>query len=87
MAGNPTLSVELCGKLADPRGRTLSLAIPPEGFAVAELRTLIAARDPALAALLEGNRVRVCINDTLVADDARIVPGDVVALFPPVSGG
>ncbi|MFM9785795.1 MoaD/ThiS family protein, partial [Streptomyces scabiei] len=70
-----------------PCGRGLTLAIPASGCTAAELLALVAGHDQALGALLAATRLRVCVNDSLVRDDARIAPGDVVTLMPPVSGG
>jgi molybdopterin synthase sulfur carrier subunit len=42
---------------------------------------------PALGEALRRIRIRACINETIVANDAMVRPGDRVALFPPVSGG
>ena len=32
-------------------------------------------------------RIRACINEVVAPRDAWVAPGDLVALFPPVSGG
>ena len=87
MAELRPLFVDLCGKLADPRGRSITISIPTAGCAVAELRALIAAHDDDLATLLATTRVLFCVNDWIVAESDHVMPGDDVAVFPPVSGG
>lgn len=81
------LTVELYGRLADPLGREVALAIPPDGLTAATLIAALATAHPALAPDLTSRRIRAGVNDVLVAPDTRIRPGDRVALFPPVSGG
>ena len=81
------LSVNLYGKLGDPCGRGITISIPSAGCTAGELRSLLAGHDDDLARLLTSTRVLYCINDQIVAESDRVVPGDEVALFPPVSGG
>ena len=81
------LVVELYGRLADPCGPAVDIAIPAAGCPVAELRALVAAHHARLGDLLATTRVRICINDAIAAETARVMPGDSVALMPPVSGG
>lgn len=81
------LEIELCGRLADVGGALAQIAIPENGCSVAELFGLIAQQHPALAHPLVSGRVRACVNETIVTPDARVMAGDEVALFPPVSGG
>lgn len=71
------------GKLADLAGvaeRTV------EG---GPLESVLAGLDPALAVALLGERVRLALNGTLVAERGGIVlaEGDELAFLPPVSGG
>jgi molybdopterin synthase sulfur carrier subunit len=81
------LEVELCGRLADGGDRFLRVAIPAAGCPAQDLLENVAANSPALAELLAAGRIKACVNDAIVAGDHRVAPGDVVALFPPVSGG
>jgi len=87
MAELRPLSVDLYGKLADPCGRVITISIPAAGCTAGELRALLAAHDDDLARLLATTRVLFCVNDRIVAESDRVMPGDDVALFPPVSGG
>lgn len=82
-----TTTVELCGKLADPLGPELVLELDAAGCTAVALLDRVRLAAPALAPLLDGGKVRVCVNEELVRADHVIVPGDLVALFPPVSGG
>ena len=81
------LTVELCGKLADPLGASVKVKIPDNGCSVAELLALTAREHPPLAAQLARRRVRACVNEVVVAPTASVSANDDVALFPPVSGG
>jgi molybdopterin synthase sulfur carrier subunit len=81
------LSVDLCGKLADPCGRAITISIPAAGCTAGELRALLAAHDEDLAWQLATTRVLYCINNQIVAESDHVMPGDDVAVFPPVSGG
>ncbi|MBC2653140.1 MoaD/ThiS family protein [Novosphingobium flavum] len=81
------LVVELCGKLADVQGREITVPIPAAGCTAASLLDRLREGFPALAPLLVPGKVRVCINEAIAPADGLARPGDLVALFPPVSGG
>ena len=57
----------------------------PSGATVAELRTALAARIPALVSLLP--RSRIAVDQEFADDTAIVLDGAEVALIPPVSGG
>ena len=86
-ADNVFLDVELCGKLADAGETSVSIGIPAHGCTVSTLLSRIAQQHPGLAQQLQEERIKACINELIVTADANVMPGDVVALFPPVSGG
>lgn len=46
---------------------------------------MLEERYPALAPRM--GSLRIAVNETFAAPDEPIVPGDVVALIPPVAGG
>lgn len=74
------------GKLADLAGgdeRVLELS-GPVGW-----DELLAALEPALAEQLAGDKIRVALNGTILADKTRLQAGenDELAFLPPVSGG
>lgn len=87
MAEALALVVELCGRLAEPRGRDITVPIPAFGCSVAEVLERVRQGFPDLAPMLAPGRVRVCVNEAIRRDDEPVKPGDTVALFPPVSGG
>lgn len=82
-----SINIELCGRLAEPCGRVLNIGIPNCGLSVPEMVARLVQYFPNLLPVLERGRIRACINETVVPDQARVRPGDQVALFPPVSGG
>lgn len=57
----------------------------PEGARIADLRTCLDARYPALAPLWP--RLAVAVNGTIARSDDPLAEGAEVALLPPVSGG
>ncbi|PKO24917.1 MAG: molybdopterin converting factor subunit 1 [Betaproteobacteria bacterium HGW-Betaproteobacteria-8] len=58
------------------------------GRSVADLMALLAARGGQWKQEFDGCKpLRAAVNQTLVANDARIHAGDEVAFFPPVTGG
>ncbi|ANY19643.1 molybdopterin synthase small subunit [Tsuneonella dongtanensis] len=81
------LCVELCGKLAGVAGSEVLIAIPASGCTAADVMARVADCYPALAAELATGRIKACVNEAVVDPGARVMPGDTVALFPPVSGG
>lgn len=82
-----SIQIELCGCLADPCGRHVTLDLGAPQLKVRDVFALLVAAHPALAAVMEGRRIRACVNDALVCDDSMVRIDDDVALFPPVSGG
>lgn len=87
MPEDAMIKVELCGRLADVSGRFVDVAIPQNGCSAAELLSYTAEQHPGLAAPLTSKRVVTCVNESVVPPESSIAPGDLVALFPPVSGG
>ena len=72
------------GKLADLAGvgeRELPAPLEWNG--------LLEKLEPELAMAVQGDKVRIALNGTLLADKSALaaVDGDEVALLPPVSGG
>ena len=87
MSEQLALVVELCGRLADAHGSAITVPIPLAGFTVTELFAAIRTAVPALGTELDSGRIRACVNEAIVPASALVRPDDVVALFPPVSGG
>lgn len=71
---------------------TEDLELSDDAFAQAltilKLKALLAKRSDVWQQMLLGKlKVRGAINHELVDDNAKIVDGDEVAFFPPVTGG
>jgi molybdopterin synthase sulfur carrier subunit len=59
-----------------------------DGLSIAELMALLAARGGQWQQEFDGCKpLRAAVNQTLVANDARVRINDEVAFFPPVTGG
>lgn len=61
--------------------------LPTAVDTVAALRTHLAARGEAWAALDTHRNLRSAVNHKVAGPEARVAPGDEVAFFPPVTGG
>ena len=73
------------GRLADVAGMP-TLDLPAE--TALPLAAILAALDPALAAALAAEKIRLALNGVLIAREGlRAGPGDELAFLPPVSGG
>lgn len=80
-----TLTVRLFARAADLAGAgAIPVELPPAAT-VADLRAALAARVPALAALLA--RSAVAVNHDFADDTRALAATDEVAVLPPVSGG
>lgn len=71
------------GRLGETIGREIEVDLPAGGCTVAALRERLAKDHRGLAAA----NVRACIDRAVVAETARILPGQEVAFVPPLSGG
>ncbi|MEQ1687639.1 MAG: MoaD/ThiS family protein [Sphingopyxis sp.] len=80
-------TIELCGRLAQGAGAVVTLEHDAASCSIAQLRSALAAAHPALATDMTNARVRACVDEVIVGDDATIAAGQVIAFFPPVSGG
>lgn len=78
------LRIALFAGMADLVGHR-DITVPWTGGTVGDLRRAIGAAYPGLAALL--SRSAIARGAGYVADDVDLVPGDDVAIIPPVSGG
>ena len=83
----PVLQVELCGRLADLAGDVVDVEVPNAGISITDLRAALASAHPALADAMLGPNVRACVDEMLVDDTTTVRPGQVIAFFPPLSGG
>jgi len=81
------MQVHFFGRLADHAGRTVEVAVPPEGCRLDALRGLIAAEHPALGAALERPGVRACVGRDFLGGEQQVDPARPIEFWPPVSGG
>ena len=62
--------------------------LPSDVRTVGALREwLVAKGEPYATAFANLKRIRAALNEELASDDAALKEGDVVAFFPPVTGG
>lgn len=82
-----TIRVQLFARLREMAGKnTVEVAIPPEGCSVAGMLAALKA-DPELGDSLSAMTVLTAVNQAMARAEDQIMPGDEVALFPPVTGG
>jgi molybdopterin converting factor small subunit len=74
------------GRLAEQIGRDREMDIPDEGCAIGVLRRRL-AEDPDLQSLAPGGGMLASVDQQIVQDDARVMPGQEIAFFSPLSGG
>ena len=76
--------VLLFGAAADRAG-TRETVIPAEGVTLDELWQILAERHPDLSPMRD--TLAFAVNGEYARGEARVSPGDEVAVLPPVSGG
>lgn len=81
------ITIELCGKLADIIACPVTIKIAQGGSTIAQVRRDIAGQYPDLAPHMESPHIKACLDERLVDDNAMIIPKQILAFFPPVSGG
>ncbi len=88
MTARAALAVRFFGSLREAVGEE-AVSVDFAGGTVAALKARLRQRLPAAAAeAVFADGVQVAVNQVLAPDDdARIAPGDEVALLPPVTGG
>ena len=80
-----TITALFFATLRDRAGvKSIQLQIPRE-LSVADFKTLLIEKYPALAGLMD--HTLISINQEYVFNEAIIPEGAEIALFPPVSGG
>ena len=78
------INIRYFGQFRDITGKTDEELDVKDGVTVEELREIVRAKYPKIAAKRE---VLVALNNTFTALDIVIKQEDKVAFFPPVSGG
>ena len=78
------ITVLLFGAAADRAG-TREVEIPASEITLDELWPLLAERHPDLSPMR--GTIAFAVNGEYARGDARVSPGDEVAVLPPVSGG
>ena len=78
------VKVLLFGAAADRAG-TREMQVPVEEVTLDELWPLLAERHPGLSPMRD--TLAFAVNGEYARGDARVAPGDEVAVLPPVSGG
>src|SRR3954451_16797272 len=81
------LQVRLFAVLRERAGRNSLEVEVAEGATVAEALRALAEESEPLAAALEAMPVVMAVNRSYVDENAKLSPGDELALIPPVSGG
>ena len=83
------IQVRFFAALRERSGREcLEMALPDGVATVAELIGWLEQSDQTLAAAFAATPCRmVAVNEVLASEEASLEDGDVVALFPPVTGG
>tara|TARA_Y100000588_G_scaffold251227_3_gene265742 strand:- start:259 stop:516 length:258 start_codon:yes stop_codon:yes gene_type:complete len=84
-----TIEVRFFAALRERVGNDSMTVSPPASVdTVARLADWLAGQDSQVARALEATpRRMVAVNEVLGTEDSPVADGDVVALFPPVTGG
>src|SRR6185503_11123480 len=81
-----TVTVRLFAILRERAGRDSVEIELPDDATVADAFDRLGA-EPGLGELVERMPLRMAVNREYVGADARIAPGDELAVIPPISGG
>ncbi|WP_408587941.1 MoaD/ThiS family protein [Novosphingobium sp.] len=77
----------MCGRFAELARDVIDFPVSPDGETIAYVMGRLVQAFPGLAEPLRGPRVKACLDEAIVPFDALACPGQVLAFFPPVSGG
>jgi sulfur-carrier protein len=81
-----TVCIDLCGRLADEVGPSLTLPLAAPA-SISALCQQLSVAYPALADALATLPIKAALDEVLVDSQTIVKPGQRLALFPPVSGG
>lgn len=79
------MRISFCGQISDPIGKTVEIAFPGSGLCVADIRQEIA--EACQTELILDQTIRAAVNDKIVMEDHRVMPGDDVVFMRVLSGG
>jgi len=74
------------GKLAEAMGSHIDMAIDMP-CTVAQVRQRLIVAHPGLAGMMDDERIRAVVGNSVVADEHRLSPTDELEFLAPVSGG
>lgn len=81
------ITVRLFAQLRELSGiETLDYPVPADGLPLSALLTALGEQSE-FATVFDDVQVMAAVNQIMVRDTHQVMPGDEVALFPPVTGG
>jgi len=79
------MRISFFGKISDPIGKTMDIAFPESGLCVADIRQEIA--EACQTELILDQTIRAAVNDKIVMEDHRVLPGDDVVFMSDLPRG
>ncbi|MFH1518369.1 MAG: MoaD/ThiS family protein [Pseudomonadota bacterium] len=79
------MKISFFGKISDPVGKTLEIALPDSGLCIADIRRAVA--QACRTEMILDKTIRAAVNDEVVLEDHRVMPGDDVMFMSALSGG
>ncbi|MBU2606593.1 MAG: MoaD/ThiS family protein [Alphaproteobacteria bacterium] len=79
------MRISFFGKISDPIGKTTDIAVPASGLCVSDIRQEIA--EACQTELILDQTIRAAVNDKIVMEDHRVMPGDDLMFMSVLSGG
>jgi len=84
---NHSITIRFLAQLRELSGtEVLAYAVPADGVLISEVLSTLRSR-PELLRVFDDVRLMMAVNHSMVREGHRVVPGDELALFPPVTGG
>lgn len=80
-----TIAVSLFARARELAGTSKLELLLPDKATVSLIRAAVREKVPDLTSLLETSAIAV--NQNFASDEQTVLPGDEVAIIPPVSGG
>tara|TARA_R110000850_G_scaffold64116_3_gene144305 strand:- start:97005 stop:97244 length:240 start_codon:yes stop_codon:yes gene_type:complete len=79
------MKISFFGKISDPTGRTLDILLPDSGLCIADIRQAVA--QACRSEMILDKTIRAAVNDEIVLENHRVMPGDDVMFMSALSGG